>query len=170
MKFSATFAVLAVLSIKTFVSASPVPSTADDFYLEMREEFTDGELYDMIARELLDYSDEFEGVDARELDADEDFLYVRVPSAYGMRLDPAKLAKSAGESRLQTKILNIIDQKSRPQPQVKTPIQRFRQVGQNVVQQNRQKLPNAAEVGRQIKNDFKNVQKKVDNINAAKRK
>ncbi|KAJ2932603.1 hypothetical protein H1R20_g4487, partial [Candolleomyces eurysporus] len=186
MKFSATFAVLAVLSIKTFVSASPVPSTADDFDLEMREEFTDGELYDMIARELLDYGDEFEEVDAREFDADEDFLYVRVP-VYGMRLDPAKMAKSTGESRLQNTLLKIIDQKSRPQPQPRPAIQRFQQAyvifsatsssganffyrTQKVIQQNRARRPNAAEIGRQIQTDFKNVQKKIDNINAVKRK
>ncbi|KAJ2932611.1 hypothetical protein H1R20_g4488, partial [Candolleomyces eurysporus] len=67
MRFSATFAVIAVLSVKNFVSAFPMASTADDFDLEMREQFTDGELYDVVARDLLDYSDEFEGVGARGL-------------------------------------------------------------------------------------------------------
>jgi hypothetical protein len=87
MKFAAAFAVLAVLSAKTFVSAF---STADDFDLEMRDELSvsssrvehplrigyadyaplatqDGELYDILARELLDYSDELDEVNARDL-------------------------------------------------------------------------------------------------------
>ncbi|RXW20429.1 hypothetical protein EST38_g5414 [Candolleomyces aberdarensis] len=171
MKFSATFAVLAVLSVRTFVSAFPVASMADDFDLEMRDEFNDGELYDVLARELLDYSDELEGVDARDLDADEDFLYVRVP-VYGMRLDPLKMAKNTGETRLQNAVQKVIDQKLRPQqPQIRIARPTFQQVAQQVVQQNRaNRRPNAAEIGRQITTDFKNLQQKIDNVNAAKRK
>ncbi|KAJ2930144.1 hypothetical protein H1R20_g6953, partial [Candolleomyces eurysporus] len=164
MKFSATFAVLAVLSVKTFVSAFTV---ADDFDLEMRDEFYDGELDDVLARDFLDYSDEFEDVDARDLDADEDFLYVRVP-VYGMRLDPLKMAKNTGESRLQNAVQKVIDQRLRPQqPQIRIPRPTFQQVAQQAVKQVRR--PNAADITREIKTDFKNLQQKIDNANAVRR-
>ncbi|RXW20427.1 hypothetical protein EST38_g5416 [Candolleomyces aberdarensis] len=165
MKLSATFAVLAVLSVKTFVSAFAV---ADDFDLEMRDEFYDGEIYDMSARDLLDYINEFEEVDARDLDADEDFLYVRVP-VYGMRLDPLKMAKNTGETRLQNAVQKVIDQKLRPQPpaQIRIPRPNFQQVAQQAVKQARR--PNAADITRDIKTDFKNLQQKIDNANAVRR-
>ncbi|RXW17699.1 hypothetical protein EST38_g8153 [Candolleomyces aberdarensis] len=168
MKFSATFAVLAILSVKTIVSAFSVASTAD-LDLEMREEFTDGEVYEVVARELLDYSNEFEGVGARELD-DEDFLYVRVPM-YSMRLKPTTMARNTGETRLQNTIQKSIDQNSRSRPQVRIARPTFKQVAQKVIQQNRaNRGPNAAQIGRQTTTNINNLRQKINNINAAKRK
>ncbi|RXW20430.1 hypothetical protein EST38_g5415 [Candolleomyces aberdarensis] len=159
MKFSATFAILAVLSVKTFVSALPMASMADDVDLEMRDEPLDGELYDVLARELLSYSDEFE-VDAREVDVEDDFLYAREP-VFGMRLDPIKMAKNTGESRLQNLVLNNLQGQWRkgPDMRVARPNPTFKAAVRTVIQQNRR--PNAAEIGRQIKNDIKNTQQKI---------
>ncbi|KAJ2930141.1 hypothetical protein H1R20_g6954, partial [Candolleomyces eurysporus] len=170
MKISANFAILAVLSVKTFVSALPMASMADDLDLEMRDELLakgatwarqDGELYDVLARELLDYGNEFE-VDAREVDAEDSFLYARAPQ-YGMRLNPIKMAKNTGESRLQNLVLGNLQAQWRKAPDMRVarPRPSFKDAARTVVQQNRR--PNAAEIGRQIKNDIKNTQQKIKN-------
>ncbi|KAJ2930157.1 hypothetical protein H1R20_g6949, partial [Candolleomyces eurysporus] len=168
MKLSVAFAVLTTLLANT-VFALPLRPLAGDFELARRDQFIDIESDDVLARELLDYGDEFE-IDTRE-DTDEEPLYARVP-VYGMRMDPLKMAKNTGESRLQNVMQNLLDQKfkqmSKPDRRVVKPTPKFSNVAWQAHKQNqankiRPKIAlNAIELSRQAQISNQKLQKTME--------
>ncbi|RXW20432.1 hypothetical protein EST38_g5419 [Candolleomyces aberdarensis] len=166
MKLHIVFAALTVLLAET-VFALPLRPLAND--LARRDQFIDVESDDVLTRELLDYGDEFE-IGSRE-DTNEEPLYARVP-VYGMRMDPLKMAKNTGESRLQNVMQNILDQKfrqmSKPDRRVVYMKPAFSNVAWQAHKQNQanKKHQKAMELAKQ------NFQRKLERIRAgqAKRK
>ncbi|KAJ2931517.1 hypothetical protein H1R20_g5582, partial [Candolleomyces eurysporus] len=129
MKFSATFAVLAVLAIKTFVSAVSVfPDDMD--LLEMRDDTISGKMNDIWAREV--YDDILELIERQIDDGDSDSLLAARQMARILRVPKSEFskimegAKNIGEGLLQTKMENRMRENEanarlqgpRPRPQL----------------------------------------------------